>query len=61
MMTYRREELVQITRVDTSWVVVRVWRADTPNVKLVTPVAQTLEMAKSELARQKVIRGKKRR
>ena len=34
---------------------------DTPKVELVTPVAQTLEMAKSELARQKVIRGKKRR
>jgi len=35
--------------------------SDTPKVELVTPVAQTLEMAKSELARQKVIRGKKRR
>lgn len=34
---------------------------DTPKVDLVTPVAQTLEMVKSELARQKVIRGKKRR
>jgi hypothetical protein len=34
---------------------------ETPKVELVTPVAQTLEMAKSELARQKVIRGKKRR
>lgn len=36
---------------------------DTPQVELVTPVAQTLEMAKSELKRekQKVIRGKKRR
>jgi hypothetical protein len=34
---------------------------DTPKVELVTPVAQTLEMAKSELARQKAIRGKKRR
>jgi hypothetical protein len=35
--------------------------ADTPKIELVTPVAQTLEMAKSELARQKIIRGKKRR
>lgn len=36
---------------------------ETPQVELGTPVAQTLEMAKSELKRekQKVIRGKKRR
>jgi hypothetical protein len=30
-------------------------------VERLTPVAQTLEMAKSELAREKVIRGKKRK
>jgi hypothetical protein len=34
---------------------------DTPKVELVTPVAHILEMAKSELARQKVLRGKKPR
>ena len=34
---------------------------DIPKVELVTPVAQSLEMATSELARQKAIRGKKRR
>lgn len=38
------------------------WRPETTlKVQLVTPVAQTLEMAKSELASPKVIRGRKRR
>ena len=36
-------------------------RSTTPKVELVTPVAQNLEMAKSEVARQKGIRGKKRK
>ena len=31
------------------------WRSDTPKVELVTPVPQTLEIAKSELARKKVV------
>lgn len=37
------------------------WRSETPQVQLVTPLAQTLEMAKSELAPPKVIRSRKRR
>lgn len=38
-------------------------RSDTPKLELVTPVAQTIEMAKSELKRQgeKFIRGNSKR
>ena len=31
------------------------WRSDTPKIELVTPVAQTPEMVKLELARKKVV------
>lgn len=37
------------------------WRSEIPKVELVTPVAQGLEMAKSDLKRQKVIRERKRK
>lgn len=37
------------------------WKTETPKVELVTPVAQTIEMAKSELTAPKVIRKRKRK
>jgi len=62
--TTGKEELVGITRDNTSSSGVGSdtrWCSNTPKVELMTPVTQTLEMAKSELAREKVVRGKKRK